>query len=309
MAETIDFTGCRAVLGKAYNGANGKKIAVEYNGTLYMLKFPPSGKNKPTELSYTNSCFSEHIASSIFNLIGVKAHETLLGTFKAGGKEKIVCACKDFTADKKRFFDFCSIKNTILESDSNGTGTELEDILDTIRKQQYVSPEALEIHFWNVFAADALLGNFDRHNGNWGFLFDESSEEMSLAPIYDCGSCLLPQADEWIMNEVLTNEDALHSRIYQYPTSVIKQNNKKINYRDFLMRGEYDGCNEAVKRIVPRINMDKIGAFIDEVPYLSELQRKFYKHYIKARYDLILVPAFDLTVNLEPGKTNPIIGI
>lgn len=86
MVETIDFTGCRIVLGKAYNGANGKKIAVEYDETLYMLKFPPSGKNKPTELSYTNSCFSEHIASSIFNLLGVKAHETLLGTFKVSGK-------------------------------------------------------------------------------------------------------------------------------------------------------------------------------------------------------------------------------
>lgn len=47
MPEAIDFTSCRVVLGKAYNGANGKKIAVEYNGTLYMLKFPLSGKNKP----------------------------------------------------------------------------------------------------------------------------------------------------------------------------------------------------------------------------------------------------------------------
>lgn len=299
MAETIDFTDCRVVLGKAYNGANGKKIAVEYEGTLYMLKFPPSGKNKPTELFYTNSCFSEHIASSIFNLISVKAHETLLGTFKVGGKEKIVCACKDFTADGKRFFDFCSIKNTILESDSNGTGTELEDILDTIEKQQYVSPEVLEKHFWNMFVADALLGNFDRHNGNWGFLFDESEEETSLAPIYDCGSCLLPQADEKIMKEVLTNEEALHSRIYQYPTSAIKQSGRKINYRDFLMRAEYEGCNKAIKRITPQIDMGKISAFIDEVPYLSELQGKFYKHYIRARYDLILRPALDLIVGLE----------
>lgn len=299
MAETIDFTDCRVVLGKAYNGANGKKIAVEYEGTLYMLKFPPSGKNKPTELSYTNSCFSEHIASSIFNLISVKAHETLLGTFKVGGKEKIVCACKDFTADGKRFFDFCSIKNTILESDSNGTGTELEDILDTIEKQQYVSSEVLEKHFWNMFVADALLGNFDRHNGNWGFLFDESEEETSLAPIYDCGSCLLPQADEKIMKEVLTNEEALHSRIYQYPTSAIKQSGRKINYRDFLMRAEYEGCNKAIKRITPQIDMGKISAFIDEVPYLSELQGKFYKHYIRARYDLILRPALDLIVGLE----------
>ena len=77
MAEGIDFTSCRLIPGRAYNGANGKKIAVEYNGTLYMLKFPPSGRNKPTELSYTNSCFSEHIASSIFNLLGVRAHETM----------------------------------------------------------------------------------------------------------------------------------------------------------------------------------------------------------------------------------------
>lgn len=303
MTESIDFTNCRVIPGKAYNGANGKKIAVEYNGTAYMLKFPPSGKNKPTELSYTNSCFSEHIASSIFGILGVTAHETMLGTYRVGGKEKIVCACKDFTADGKRFFDFCSIKNTILESDSNGTGTELNDILDTIEKQQYVSPDIMEQHFWDVFVVDALLGNFDRHNGNWGFLYDERTGTASLAPIYDCGSCLLPQADERIMREVLTNEDALHARVYQYPTSAIKQNDRKINYREFLMRAEYGGCNEAIRRIVPRAKMDAIDHLIDHAPYLSDLQKEFYKHYVKARYDLILAPAYDLVTSLDESPT------
>ena len=75
MAEGIDFTSCRLIPGRAYNGANGKKIAVEYNGTLYMLKFPPSGRNKPTELSYTNSCFSEHIASSMPDVDGEQFYE------------------------------------------------------------------------------------------------------------------------------------------------------------------------------------------------------------------------------------------
>ena len=60
-----DFTNCPIVPGRAYNGANGSKIAVEYGGGLYMLKFPPSGERKPTNLSYTNSCISEHLASSI----------------------------------------------------------------------------------------------------------------------------------------------------------------------------------------------------------------------------------------------------
>ena len=53
--EVPDFTNCKRVPGRAYNGANGKKIAIEHQGEQYMLKFPPSGQGKRTELSYTNS--------------------------------------------------------------------------------------------------------------------------------------------------------------------------------------------------------------------------------------------------------------
>lgn len=172
---------CRVIPGRAYNGANGSKIAVDYNNEVYMLKFPPSGVGKPTELSYTNSCISEHIASSIFNLLGIRAQETMLGIYVVKGKTKTVCACKDFTASGKRLFDFCSMKNTILDSDSNGSGTELEDIMDTIDKQQYIAPNVLREHFWNVFVVDALLGNFDRHNGNWGFLYDDDKNKAEIA--------------------------------------------------------------------------------------------------------------------------------
>ena len=51
MMERIDFTDCRKILGRAYNGAHGQKIAIEYGGSQYMLKFPPSGERKPTTLS------------------------------------------------------------------------------------------------------------------------------------------------------------------------------------------------------------------------------------------------------------------
>lgn len=298
MENRIDFTGCRRIPGRAYNGANGKKIAVEYNGNQYMLKFPPSGAEKPTELSYTNSCFSEHIASSIFNILDIQAQETMLGTFEVGGKTKIVCACKDFTVGGRRLFDFCSIKNTVLESESGGSGTELSDIIDTIEKQQYVSPKDLLDHFWDVFLVDALLGNFDRHNGNWGFLFDDITGTAEVSPVYDCGSCLLPQADETIMQQVLTQEEALNARVFQFPTSAIKKNGKKLNYYDFLMSTENTGCNEAVQRIVPRINMEKIKGFIEKVPYISDLQRQFYMTYIAARYEKILKPAWNMVLSV-----------
>lgn len=293
----IDFTNCKRIISKAYSGANGKKIAIEYDGKQYMLKFPPSGKEKPTELSYTNSCFSEHIGSSIFNMVGVKAQETLLGNFTVNGKKKIVCACRDFTADGKQLYDFCAIKNTVIDSEHGGTGTELEDITDTIAGQEFVDSKILSDHFWNMFIVDAFLGNFDRHNGNWGFLVDTATQETSVAPIYDCGSCLLPQADEKIMKLVIEKEEELNARIYQFPTSAVKLNGKKINYHDFIVSCNFTNCNEALKRIMPRIDMEQIAGFIDGVEELSTIQKYFYKRYLKGRYEKILLPAYEKLTN------------
>lgn len=300
--ERPDFTNCRRIPGRAYNGANGKKIAVEYNGDVYMLKFPPSADNKPTELSYTNSCISEYIASHIFNMLGIRCHETILGTFKISGKEKIVCACKDFTADGKELFDFCSIKNTVIDSEHGGTGTELADLLETIEKQEYVSPQILTEHFWNVFVVDSLLGNFDRHNGNWGFLYDRNTEKAEIAPVYDCGSCLLPQADENTMKKVLENETELESRVYRFPTSALKLNNVKINYYEFLMNTDNADCKDAVERIVPRIDIDEIKEFIDTVPYITDMQKEFYKTYVSARYEKIIAPAYEQIHNISQNE-------
>lgn len=294
MNKKIDFTSCRRIPGKAYNGANGKKIAVEYGGRQYMLKFPPSGKGKPTELSYTNSCFSEYIACNVFNILGVTAQETVLGTFDVTGKTKVVCACRDFTADGRQLFDFCSIKNTILDSDSNGSGTELSDILDTIEKQQFIEPGRLLEYFWEMFVIDALLGNFDRHNGNWGFLYDPVSKTTHISPVYDCGSCLLPQADERVMESVLENEDARNQRVFQFPTSAVKLNGRKINYYDFLTKAEYADCNAAVKRIYSRLDLENIQRLIEETPYISGMQKMFYRCYIEARASLILTPAYKI---------------
>lgn len=301
MKGRIDFTDCRRVPGRAYNGANGKKIAVEYEGLQYMLKFPPSGQSKPTELSCTNSCFSEHIASSIFRMMGVTAQETMLGIFDVAGKTKTVCACRDFTADGKQLFDFCSIKNTILDSDSKGSGTELSNILETIEKQQFVEPGRLLEHFWEMFVLDALLGNFDRHNGNWGLLYDPVSKTTDIAPVYDCGSCLLPQADESVMRSVLEQEEELNRRIFQFPTSALKLGGRKINYYDYLIKAGNADCNGAVKRIYGRLDREEISHFIEETPYISDLQKMFYKKYINARADLILAPACEMIQAEERG--------
>lgn len=51
--------------------------------------------------------------------------------------------------------------------------------------------------------------------------------------------------------------------------------------------------NDALKRIVPRINLEEIGDIIDEIPLISEVHKTFYKTMIKHRYDKILKYSYD----------------
>lgn len=288
MTEPVDFTNCERLPGRAYNGANGKKIAIRYDGDVWLVKFPPSVADKPAALSYANSCLCEHIASTIANMIGLKSQATQLGIF-TNGKTKTVCVCRDFTADGKLLYDFCSIKNTVIDLETGGTGTELDDVLETIDRQSFVDPVVLREHFWDMFVADAFLGNFDRHNGNWGFLVDPTTREAEIAPAFDFGSCLLPQADDDIMRRVIEDKAERDARIYTFPSSALKENGKKIGYVDFVRRHAGDFLASSLARIVPRIDLAAICAFIDDVPLLTDLQRQFYKTYLEARYAALFV--------------------
>lgn len=142
---------------------------------------------------------------------------------------------------------------------------------------------ALRARFWDVFVADALLGNFDRHNGNWGFLVDPATGAAEPAPVFDCGSCLLPQADEETMRRVLADPAEMDARIYVFPASMLKLGGRKINYADFLANSRDPDLAAARARIVPRIDTAAFARLLAETPYLSDLQRDFYPAYFSAR--------------------------
>ena len=286
MRELIDFTNCARVHGRAYNGANGKKLAVEYDGAVWLLKFPPSAADKPNELSYSNSSVSEHLGSTIFTMLGIDAQETRLG-IHVNGKTKLVCACRDFTVPGKRFYDFCSIKNTVIDSETGGHGTELADVLNTIDLQRFADPVVVRRRFWEMFVVDALIGNFDRHNGNWGFLVDDATGEIGLAPVFDCGSCLLPQTDERIMQLMLDDENELNARIFTFPASMLKQGGRKINYHDFIVSGSDPGLKDSLDRLLPKINAFDFAALVADTPALTDLQRRFLTVYLEARREKI----------------------
>ena len=295
----IDFTDLKKRK-KTYAGANGNKISVIYEGEQYMLKFPPQAKlNKG--MSYSNSCFSEYLGCQIYESIGIPVQKTLMGVYTVKGKQKIVVACGDFTEPGVSLQDFASLKNRMIDSERQGYGTELIDILQTIDEQTLVDRDSLLERFWDMFIVDAFIGNWDRHNGNWGFLYDDRTDEMALAPVYDCGSCLYPQADEKIMESVLSDAGERNHRIYNVPLSAIMQDGKKIKYFDYISSLQNEDCNRALKRIVPRIDMERIRGIIDQTPFVSELQKKFYITMLSERKARIL--DFSLTALKKKEKS------
>ena len=150
-----------------------------------------------------------------------------------------------------------------------------------------------------MFIADALLGNFDRHNGNWGLLVDEKAQSAEIAPIYDCGSCLYPQLDLERMAEVLKSQEEIDRRIYVFPASSIEEHGVKIPYYDFISSHRYPECSDALKRISARIDLDAIQNFLEEISELQPVQREFYLTILTERKEKILDHSLHLMMERE----------
>ena len=294
----IDFSKYQKTL-KTYRGASGSKISIIYNDELYMLKFPANVTKQHLDIVYSNSSINEYIGCHIFENLCFDTQKTLLGKFEG----KIVVACRDFEINDYRFYDFGSLKNTVIDSESNGYGMELKDILEVFDKQNYyqaISPSKIKKHFWEMFVADALLANYDRHNGNWGFLYNDKTNDIKFAPIFDCGSCLFPlTTKDAKFKEILENPSMQAEMIYNYPPSAIRLNKTTINNYDFLTRTDNQDCLNALVNINERIDMEAICRIIDETPYISDLHKDFLKLMLSHRKEKILEQAIIKNKNIN----------
>ncbi|MBQ3409255.1 MAG: HipA domain-containing protein [Clostridia bacterium] len=282
----IDFTKSIEEL-NTYKGSEKKKTLI-YDNRRYLVKFPDPVREKNKNISYINNAFSEYVGSHIFSISGFETQNTILGTYTYNGKEKIVCACEDFTNANRKLYEF---ENLVLSANPDKKiETELSDIMDVIeeiKKMTQVdmtSNDDIRASFWDMFIVDALIGNSDRHNGNWGLIINARSSCAEFSPIYDCGSCLNPMYED---DELAKMSDTEIKNLAINCYSCIKEDGKKINYISYIKSCKNEECNEALKRIFERINIEKINDFIDGIECMSTVRRDFYKRIINYRYELI----------------------
>lgn len=276
----IDFTNAIEEFNN-YKGSEKKKTLI-YNKKKYLVKFPDPVREKNKNISYINNAFSEYIGSNVFKIVGFKTQNTVLGKYEYNGKEKIVCACEDFTDNENVLYEF---ENLVLSTNPDKKiETELNDIMEVIEENKMINTEETKREFWDMFIIDSLIGNTDRHNGNWGFLLNKITGNVEFSPIYDCGSCLNPMLEDEEIEKI--NETELKNlAINCY--SCLKENGKKINYMSYIKQMKNEECNKAIKRLFTEINMDEIKNFIDSIECMSYIRKEFYKKIIEQRYDII----------------------
>jgi len=276
----IDFTNAIEEINN-YKGSEKKKTLI-YNNKKYLVKFPDPVREKNKNISYINNAFSEYIGSNIFKICGFKVQNTILGKYNYNGREKIVCACEDFTNDESILYEF---ENLALSTNPDKKiETELNDIMEVIEENKMINKKETKEKFWDMFVIDSLIGNTDRHNGNWGFLLNKTTGKVEISPIYDCGSALNPILEDEEIEKI--NETELKNLVIN-SYSCLKENGKKVNYMTYIKQMKNEACNMAIQRLFLNINMDEINKFIDNVEAMSITRKEFYKKIIEKRYEII----------------------
>lgn len=222
--------------GKSYDG-NTPKFGITMNGLNYIVKVP---KND-------DSVYTEYVASRFINNIGYSSHMVELGYYEGnvGGTpvKGIVDVILDFSSNLMSLHSFKDLGQSSVDTDLSNkeyTYNDVVYILENILKVDDVHRSNILHSFWQMYICDAILGNRDRHWGNWGFLKNNIDDRIYPAPLYDNGGSLFPGVSTVIEDIFKSPEKFLYDRTVVFPASLLKKYDsysrryKRTNYKDIF---------------------------------------------------------------------------
>ncbi len=288
----------------AYSGSDRKEGLVDPEGHRYLVKYAEAHTRvNDLDTSYVNNVISEYMSSHILDIAGFEVHETFIAT----RSQNLLVACKNFTSGHQYLIEFGQYMRKHYDSGDIGRVPDIRQIEYILQNDSVLCDHAEELwnSYWERFIGDALVGNFDRHMGNWGYITDTQSKTVYASPIYDNGSTLFPALSEKAMREeVLPFPKEILKRTLLFPKAALTINGHKVSYFDMLSSGYVPSLDQAVRKIVPVIwnRMPCIEEFIDVQEFLSDTRKTFYKTMLESRVDHILKPAYDCVMAGDYNK-------
>lgn len=287
----------------AYSGSDRKEGLIDTKGDRFLVKYAEAHTRiNDLDTSYVNNVISEYMASHILDIAGFEVHETFIGT----RNQNLLVACKNFTSSHQYLIEFGQYMRKHYDSGDIGRVPDICQIDYVLHNDPILCDYADEFwdSYWKRFIGDALVGNFDRHMGNWGYITDTQSKTVYASPIYDNGSTLFPALSEKAMREnILPFSKEILKRTLLFPKAALTVNGEKVSYLDMLSSGYVPSLNQAVKNVVPVIlnAMPHIMEFIDTQEFLSNTRKIFYKTILESRAEYILKSSYECVTS---GKYN-----
>ncbi|MFN2926446.1 HipA domain-containing protein [Lachnospiraceae bacterium YH-ros2228] len=275
-----------------YSGSEKKKTLLMDDGQRYMLKFPDPTRERKLRLSYINNAVSEYLGCHVYQTIEIPAQNTSLGIYTTeAGKQKIACLCRDFRNDGIVLHEAEKLILSSIDSDVQNivTPSTVKELL----KKTVNDWQTAWKRYCDMTIVDSLIGNTDRHNGNWG-LAEYPNHTIGMAPVFDCGSSFSPLLSDEELSEKVANREALTVK------SALRDENthKKLSFAEIL-NGREPEILRAERRIIPKISLRAINDVIDSIPYISERRKEFYKSLVSVRYEKLLIPALEKDLSIQ----------
>lgn len=111
------------------------------------------------------------------------------------------------------------------------------------------------------------------------------------------GSTLHPLLSDEEMEIYLKDINLFIDEVYNIHP-IYKYKSTRLTYKQFYNENISD-LQEAVLRIVPKINLTEINQIIDSTPFMSEIRKTFLKESIKYRKENILDKAYSSYKGIE----------
>lgn len=279
----VNCDNLEVVENRLYGGATGAKIAVKYNDSVWMVKCCESLRDKNyhnVEISYANDVISEYIGSRIYQNLGLPTQRVVLGTL--GGRICIMCSDDAYPEKLTEFREFRnSMMDLSITQPSSGMSAELRDIEQVIVNHKSIDTESALQRFWTMFVFDTLIGNVDRNNGNWGFVYKDG--KYQLYEVYDCGGCLNCKRSDNQMEADYKDDEKMNNLALNF-TFNYTVNGKRINPFHYI---EKNLDNKYILEALDKISMiysDVLFGVLDELDgIISNIRKAWYAKILSIR--------------------------
>ncbi|MCD7744322.1 MAG: protein kinase [Lachnospiraceae bacterium] len=297
MFELKDFSAWETYQG-AYEGSGRSEkewicLGMEQIGLFKYPKIDPATGHETTEH------ISEHIAAQLGTILGVETAKVDIGirNGRIGSMSYLARRQSETLTEGIGFINrkFPQYNEDSMIDEETGKYYCVDMIIETTK--DLLSPQK-----WiEMLIFDALIGNSDRHQNNWGILEEysgsyEASTKLRRCPLYDNGSSLCCYVNDAYLDKLFGNDPGPFKALVDSKSRTVVRINcnekKQPTHKDmvYYLLGRYpDETHKILERIGEALTDEKIDLLMDQysTELLSSKRNLLIRNFLKSKLKML----------------------